>query len=263
MYCPLTLKLLHQLILVLINVQMAFTLIQRMSAKNASIIAKLAIITIVAKFAILALSKQMILNSAILGLAHLVIIYKLQIVRDANQNVLLVAQVQHVIPALQGILMLQEVNVIQNVVMVVEMMTKNVTMETLMMKMVVQAIVQQKKTMFVCLLTQQQWVQMFASAMRSLYLPPGLSIGAKLKSNLDLKLYTILIMALSLLMPKFSALKYCKPLCLTIKTQALSTTAFWMPVRLRVLSELMLIQMLRLVILISNSKQKLSLTMIL
>lgn len=57
MYCPLTLKLLHQLILVLINVQMAFTLIQRMSAKNASIIAKLAIITIVAKFAILALSK--------------------------------------------------------------------------------------------------------------------------------------------------------------------------------------------------------------
>jgi hypothetical protein len=72
--------------------------------------------------------------------------------------------------------------------------------------------------MFVCLLTQQQWVQMFASAMRSLYLPPGLSIGAKLKSNLDLKLYTILIMALSLLTPKFSALKYCKPLCLTIKT---------------------------------------------
>ena len=57
MYCPLTLKLLHQLILVLINAQMAFTLIQRMSAKNASIIAKLAIITIVAKFAILALSK--------------------------------------------------------------------------------------------------------------------------------------------------------------------------------------------------------------
>jgi len=37
--------------------------------------------------------------------------------------------------------MLQEVNVIQNVVMVAEMMTKNVTMETLMMKMVVQAIV--------------------------------------------------------------------------------------------------------------------------
>jgi len=42
----------------------------------------------------------MILNSAILGLAHLVIIYKLQIVRDVNQNVLLVAQGQHVIPAL-------------------------------------------------------------------------------------------------------------------------------------------------------------------
>jgi glycosyltransferase involved in cell wall biosynthesis len=57
-----------------------------------------------------------------------------------------------------------------------------------------------------------------ASAMRSLYLPPGLSIGAKLKSSLDLKLYTILIMDQSLLMPKFSALKYCKPLCLTIKT---------------------------------------------
>jgi hypothetical protein len=160
----------------------------------------------------------MILNFAILGLVHRVIIYKHQIVPDVNQNVLLVVQEQHVIPALLAIPSHQEENVIQSVAMEAEMMTKNAMMETQMMKMVVQVAAQSKTTMFACLLTPQRWVLMFASAMQNLSLPPGLSIGAKLKSSLDNKLCTILTMVPSRLMPKSSALKYCNPLCLTIKT---------------------------------------------
>ena len=57
MSCLLTLELFQQLILVLINVLMVIMLMQRMSAKNASIIARHAITTILAKFATLVLSK--------------------------------------------------------------------------------------------------------------------------------------------------------------------------------------------------------------
>lgn len=57
MSCLLTLELFHQLTLVLINVQMVIMLMQKMSAKNASIIARRAITTILVKFATLVLSK--------------------------------------------------------------------------------------------------------------------------------------------------------------------------------------------------------------
>jgi hypothetical protein len=57
MYCSSTLKLFQQLILVLINVQMAIMPMLRMNAKNASITARHAIITIPAKFVTLVLSK--------------------------------------------------------------------------------------------------------------------------------------------------------------------------------------------------------------
>jgi len=57
MFCPLTLGLFHQLTLVLINVLMVIMLMQKMSAKNASIIARRAITTILVKFVTLVLSK--------------------------------------------------------------------------------------------------------------------------------------------------------------------------------------------------------------
>lgn len=235
----------------------------RMSAKNALITARLATTTIVAKYATLVLLKQMILNFVMLDLVHLAIIYKRQIVLDANRNVLLVVQVQHAIPALLGILMQREVNAIQSVVMEAEMMMKNATILTLMMKMAVRVNALLKITMYACLLTPQLWVPTFVFAMQSLFLPPGLSIGEQLKSSLGLKLFTILTMVQSQLTLKSSALKYCIPQCLTTKTQEQNTTASWMPVGLRAQSESMLIQMPRLVILISNSKQKLGLSTIL
>ena len=218
MCCMLTLVLLLQLIHVLNNAQTVSIPMLRMSARNALIIVRHASTTIAAKFVTRALSKLMTLNSAIVGLVHLDIICKRQIVLDANRNALLVVQEQRVIHALLAILMPLEVNAILNVVMEAEMMMKNVTMETPTMKMVVRVVAPLKMTMYACLLIPQLWVPTFASATQSLFLPPGRSIGVPLKSSSDRKLSTILTMARSRLTPKSSVLKFCILLCSTTKT---------------------------------------------
>jgi hypothetical protein len=170
----------------------------------------------------------MILNSVILGLVHLVITCKVRIVPDVNRNVLLVALAQHVIHALSAILSQQEANAIQSAVMVAEMIVKNATMEILKTKMAVRVAAMLRTTLCACLLTPPLWAQMFVSAMQSRCLLLGLSIGVRLRSSSDLKLNTILRMAPSRLMLKYSALKYWKPQFSTIKILEQNTTASWM-----------------------------------
>lgn len=170
----------------------------------------------------------MILNFAILDLVRQVITYKVRIVPDVNRNVLLVALAQHVIHALSGILTQQEGNAIQSVVMEAEMIVKNATMEILKTKMAVRVAATLRTTLCACLSTPPLWAQMFASAMQSRCLLLGLSIGVRSKSSSDLKLNTMLRMAPSRLMLKYSALKYWKPLFSTTKTSEQNTTASWM-----------------------------------
>lgn len=170
----------------------------------------------------------MILNFAILGLVRLVITYKVRIVPDVNRNVLLVVLAQHVIHALSVILSQQEASAIQSVVMEAEMIVKNATMEILKTKTAVRVAAMLRTTLCACLSTPPPWAQMFASAMQSHCLLLGLNIGVRLRSSSDLKLNSILRMAPSRLMLKYSALKYWKPLFSTIKILELNTTASWM-----------------------------------
>jgi hypothetical protein len=170
----------------------------------------------------------MILNFAILGLVRLGTTCKVRIVPDVNRNALHVALEQHVIHALSVILSLQEASAIQSVVMEAEMTVKNVTMEILKTKMAVRVAVMLRTTLFACLSTPPPWAQMFASAMQSRCLLLGLSIGVPLRSSSDLKLNTMLRMAPSRLMLKYSALKYWNLLFSTIKILEQNTTASWM-----------------------------------
>jgi hypothetical protein len=124
--------------------------------------------------------------------------------------------------------MQQEASAIQSVVMEAEMIVKNAMMEILKTKMAVRVDAMLKTTLCACLSTPPLWVQMFASAMQSRCLLLGLSIGARLRSSSDLKLNTILRMAPSRLMLKYSALKYWKPQFSTIEILEQNTTASWM-----------------------------------
>ena len=170
----------------------------------------------------------MILNFAILGLVRQVITYKVRIVLDVNRNVLLVALAQHVIHALSVILSQQEESAIQSVVMEAEMIVKNATMEILKMMMAVRVAAMLRTTLCACLSTPPPWALMFVSAMQSRCLLLGLSIGVPSRSSSDLKLNTMLRMAPSRQMLKYSALKYWKPQFSTIKILEQNITASWM-----------------------------------
>ncbi len=121
-----------------INAQMGTMLMLKMNARDVSITARHASTTILAKSAILGLSRLMIPCFAIQAPVHPVTTCNLQIALVVSQSVLLAAPAQHVILALSAIHLHLAGNAIQSVEMEAGMTMKNVMMEILKMTMAVQ-----------------------------------------------------------------------------------------------------------------------------